>query len=56
MLRRVSLLRADVSEERNTSIIRVTRVSELEITLAVTSSRRTLQRNTMSAHQFLSPS
>jgi hypothetical protein len=37
MLRRVALLRTDVSEECSTSFIRVTRIGELETTLAVTS-------------------
>jgi hypothetical protein len=36
MLRRVALVRADVSEESSASIIRVTRLSELVATLAVT--------------------
>jgi hypothetical protein len=40
MLRRVALVRADVSEERSGSFMRVTRMSELGITLAVTSNRR----------------
>jgi hypothetical protein len=39
MLRRVTLVRTDVSEERNVSIIRVTRIGELGTTLAVTSNR-----------------
>jgi hypothetical protein len=38
MLRRVALVRADVSEELGTSIIRVTRIGELG-TSAVTSNR-----------------
>jgi hypothetical protein len=46
MLRRVALVRTDVSEELNTSIIRVTRTGELGITLVVTSNRSTLRRNT----------
>jgi hypothetical protein len=37
MLRRVALLRTDFSEERSSSIIRVTRIGELGATLAVTS-------------------
>jgi hypothetical protein len=37
--------RTDVSEEHTASIIRVTRIGELGITLAVTSNRRTLRRN-----------
>jgi hypothetical protein len=42
MLRRVALVRTDVSEELSASFIRVTRVGELGTTLAVTSNRRTL--------------
>jgi hypothetical protein len=45
MLRRVALVRTDVSEELCTSFIRVTRIGELGTTLAVTSNRRTLRRN-----------
>jgi hypothetical protein len=41
MLRRVALVRTDVSEEP--SFIRVTRIGELGTTLAVTSNRRTHQ-------------
>jgi hypothetical protein len=37
MLGRVALVRIDVSEEGNASIIKVTRVNELGTTLAVTS-------------------
>jgi hypothetical protein len=37
-VRRVALVRDNVSEERSASIIRVTRVGELGKTLAVTSS------------------
>jgi hypothetical protein len=40
------LVRTDVSEECSTSIIRVTRISEL-VTLAITSNRCMLQRNTV---------
>jgi hypothetical protein len=40
MLRRVALLRTDVSEELSSSIIMVTRIGELGTTLAVTSNRR----------------
>jgi hypothetical protein len=39
MLRRVALVRSDVSEELNASFITVTRIGELG-TLAVTSNRR----------------
>jgi hypothetical protein len=47
MLRRVALVRTDVSEEFSASFIRVTRVGEIGTTLAVTSNRRPLRRNTM---------
>jgi hypothetical protein len=46
MLRRVALVKTDVAEEPSFSIIRVTRIGELGTTLAVTSNRRTLRRNT----------
>jgi hypothetical protein len=42
MLRRVALVRTDVSEEFIVSFIRVTRIGELGTTLAVTSNQRTL--------------
>jgi hypothetical protein len=45
MLRRVTRIRTDVSEELTDSIIRVTRICEPGITLAVTSNDRTLRRN-----------
>jgi hypothetical protein len=41
MLRLVVLVRNDVSEDLSASFIRVTRIGELETTLAVTSSRPT---------------
>jgi hypothetical protein len=44
MLRRVALVRTDVSEELSASFIRLTRICELGTTLAVTSNRRTLRR------------
>jgi hypothetical protein len=40
MLRRVALVRNDVSEEHSASFIRVTRILELGTMLAVTSNRR----------------
>jgi hypothetical protein len=46
MLRCVDLVRTDVSEELSASFIRVTRIDELGTTLAVTSNRLTLRRNT----------
>jgi hypothetical protein len=42
MLRRVVLVRTDVSEEPSASIIRVIRIGEIGTTLGVTSNRRTL--------------
>jgi hypothetical protein len=50
MLRRVALVITDVSEELSASFIRVTRIGELETTLAVTSNRRTLRRIFSSQH------
>jgi hypothetical protein len=44
MLRRVALVRTDVSEELCASFIRVTRIGELGNTLAVNCNRRTLRR------------
>jgi hypothetical protein len=41
MLRSVTLVIAEVSEEHSTSIIGVTRIGELGTTLAVTNNRRT---------------
>jgi hypothetical protein len=45
MLRRVALVRTDISDELNASFIRVTRIGELGTTLAVTGNRRTPRRN-----------
>jgi hypothetical protein len=42
MLRRVALVRTDVSEEPSASFIRVTRIRELVTTLTATSNRHTL--------------
>jgi hypothetical protein len=53
MLRLVPLVRADVSEELSASIVRVTRISELGTTLAVTSNRRALRINTNTFHDAL---
>jgi hypothetical protein len=47
MLHRVALVRTDVPEELSASIIRVTKINELG-TLAVSSNRHTLRRNTKS--------
>jgi hypothetical protein len=49
MLRRVVLVRTDVSEERSASFIRVTRIGELGTTLAVTSNRRSLAVSSLRA-------
>jgi hypothetical protein len=53
MLRRVALVRTDVSEERNAFFIRVIRIGELETTLAATTTDarceeipRAIRRNT----------
>jgi hypothetical protein len=51
MLRRVALVRADVSEELSPSFIRVTRIGELGTTLALTSNRRTLRRTGTSSQR-----
>jgi hypothetical protein len=48
ILRRLALIRTDVSEDRSASIIRVTRIEELGTMLAVTSNLRTLRINTSS--------
>jgi hypothetical protein len=46
MLRRMALVRTDVSEEPSASFISVTTIGELGTTLAVTSNRLTLRKNT----------
>jgi hypothetical protein len=51
ILRRVVLIKTDVSEEGNPSIIRVTRIDELGTTLPVTMNRLTLLVPTK--HRFL---
>jgi hypothetical protein len=50
MSSRVALVRTDISEEPDASSIRVTRICELGTTLAVTSNRHTLLRNTKLSH------
>jgi hypothetical protein len=45
MLRRVALVRTDVSEELSASFIKVTSICELGTTPAVTINRSTLRRN-----------
>jgi hypothetical protein len=47
LLRRVALVRTDVSEEPGASFIRVTKIFELGTTQAATSNRRTLRRNSL---------
>jgi hypothetical protein len=54
MLRRVALVITGVSEELSASFIRVTSIGELGTTLAVTTNRRTLQRNTSYNHRISS--
>jgi hypothetical protein len=54
MLRRVALVRTDVSEELSASFIRVTKLGELGTVLAVTSRRRTLRINTKRLFNFAS--
>jgi hypothetical protein len=46
ILRRVALVRTDISEECSASIIRVTIIGELGTPLVVTSNRHMLRRNT----------
>jgi hypothetical protein len=53
MIRRVILVRTDVSEELGASFIRVTRVGELGTTLAVSSNRRKLRGNTSVLSQLV---
>jgi hypothetical protein len=53
MLRRVALVRTDVSEELSASIIRVTRIGKPGTTLVVTRNRRTLRRNAKCVHWLL---
>jgi hypothetical protein len=50
MLRRVALVRIEVSEELSAYFIRVTRIGELGTTPAVTNNRRTLRRNTVASY------
>jgi hypothetical protein len=45
MLRRVALVRTDVSEERSASFIRVTKICELGTTLALTTDARCEERS-----------
>jgi hypothetical protein len=52
MLRRVTLVRTEDSEELSASFIRVTRIGELGTTLAVTSNRRKLRRNNLKSYNI----
>jgi hypothetical protein len=49
MLGRVAVVRTDISEKINASIIRVTRIGELATTLAITSNRSTQRINSPSS-------
>jgi hypothetical protein len=53
LLRRVALVRTDVSEEPGASYIRVTKIGELGITQAATSNQRTLRRKPQILHRPL---
>jgi hypothetical protein len=53
MFRRVALVRTGFSEELSAAIIRVTRIGDLETTLAVTSNRRRVFRFLVTANVFL---
>jgi hypothetical protein len=55
LLRRVTLVRTDVSEELSVSFIRVTKIGELGTTLALTSNRPKLQLVLFLVQRFLSP-
>jgi hypothetical protein len=50
MLRRVALVRSDVSEELSASFIRVARIGELGATLAVTSGGTSSQRASVASY------
>jgi hypothetical protein len=54
MLRRVALVRTDVSEELSASFIKVTKIGELGTTLAVTSNRR-VKVSVVPSSQIFSP-
>jgi hypothetical protein len=47
LLRRVALVRTDVSEESGASCIRVTKIGELGTTQAATSNRRTMRTSVL---------
>jgi hypothetical protein len=52
MVRRVAVVRTDVSEEIRAIIIRARRIGELGM-LVINSNRRTLRRNSKSLHRLL---
>jgi hypothetical protein len=52
MLRRVALVRTDVSEEISASFIKVIRIGELGTTLALTSNRPGISLQRMSAASY----
>jgi hypothetical protein len=51
LLRRVALVRTDVSEKLGASFIRVTKIGELGTTQAATSNRRTLRRRNVGSYK-----
>jgi hypothetical protein len=51
MLRRVALVRTDVSEKLSAYIIKVRRIGELGTTLTITSNRHTLRSNRISSQR-----
>jgi hypothetical protein len=53
MLRHVGLVGTDVSKECSASITKVTKIGKLRTTLAASSNRRTLQRNTVPSSPIL---
>jgi hypothetical protein len=53
MLRRIALIKTEVSEECIASVIRVIQIGKLETTLAVNNNRSTLQRRTRRRHSSL---
>jgi hypothetical protein len=52
MLRRVAIVRVDVSEELSASFIRVTRIGELGTTLSVTSNRHSISSQRTSVASY----
>jgi hypothetical protein len=52
LLRRVALVRTDVSEEPGASFIRATKIGELGTTQSANSNRRTLRRKTSNLTLF----